>query len=276
MKVTSNGLDPRFHEIPCPVLRTLVKEQAISVGPEGQVDLAQLQKALRGIGVSDLVSKILAHGGSDASPVRPELLRDSGRKELDIYRLRGSSLDHLGDTRILRDPSVPFSQERLDALLSLSTDGKTLTTKDLALANKLNVGTEGGSFRAVGIGLAELGALLLVFGRRNQDGVKALQKDDIVALYRDSKLPDGFEAGNVGLMDVVGTIAKMAFQRTFSVGGRAMAGLEAATGKPRMLNESGVEGLKRGLCPAGMRPDVSAAVSARDIEELHQPVQTRS
>ncbi len=126
------GLDPRFREIPCPVLRTLANEQRIDVGPEGQVDMEQLKKALRGIGASELVSQVLVRGGHSASPVKPELLRDQGRKELDFFRLRGSTLDHKGDSQVLRDPNTTFSPERLAGLLALSSDGKTLTLADLS------------------------------------------------------------------------------------------------------------------------------------------------
>ncbi|MBI2372425.1 MAG: hypothetical protein HYV07_00365 [Deltaproteobacteria bacterium] len=270
MKVSTGALDPRFTQIPCPVLRTLVKEDRIQVGPEGQVDLGQLQKALRGIGASDLVSKLLAHGGSNAAPVKPELLRDASRPELDIYRLRGSSLDHAGDTRVLREPAQTFSQARLDALLSLSSDGKTLSVQDLALANKLNTSEEHAGLRATGLGIAELGALLLIFGKRDENGVKRLNKDDVVSLFRDSTLPEGFVPDRVGVLDVVGVMAKMTFHRQFTVGGRAVAGLEAATDKPRMLNETSLEGLRQAMCPAGMRPKASPAVSEAEVVALHQ------
>lgn len=267
--VGGNTLDPRFNQIPCPVLRTLVKEDAVKVGPQGQVDLDELKKALRGIGANDMVANILVKGGHGASPVKPELLRDASRPELDFYRLRGSSLDHAGDTRILRDPSKTFSPERLDALLALSSDGKTLSLADLALANKINVADEKGGVRDAVFGMAELGALLLVFGTRREDGVKALKKEDVVTLFRDNKLPEGFQAGDVGVMDVVGALAKMSFFRVFTTGGRALAGLEHATDKPRMLDQTSLEGLRTALCPAGMRPKASPAVSQAEVAQLH-------
>lgn len=267
MKVQGGALDPRFNQIPCPVLRTLVKEDLITVGPEGQVDLDQLKRAFKGLGVNDLVSNILASGGHGASPVKPELLMNAGRKELDIYRLRGSSLDHAGDTRILRDPGKPYSQERLDALLSLSSDGKTLTLADLAAANKQNVRDENGGFRDAAFGLAELGALLLVFGKRRDDGVKALKLEDVATLFRDHKIPEGFTPGDVGVLDVVGAVAKMTYHRIFTVSGRSQAGLDLATDKPRALEQSSLDGLRLALCPAGMKS--SPAVSQTEVASLH-------
>jgi hypothetical protein len=269
--VGGSALDPRFHQIPCPVLRTLVMEDAVQVGPDGQVDLDALKKALRGIGANELVATILARGGHGAVPVKPELLRDASRPELDFYRLRGSSLDHAGDTQILRDPSRAFSPERLDALLALSSDGATLTLADLAAANKVNVAAEQGGLRDTVFGLAELGALLLIFGKRRDDGVKALKNEDVIALFRDSRLPEGFTPGDVGVLDVVGALAKMAFSRTFNTGSRALSGLELATDKPRMVDQTSLEGLKSALCPAGMRPKASPAVSQGEVAQLHQP-----
>jgi hypothetical protein len=265
------GLDPRFREIPCPVLRTLANEQRIDVGPEGQVDMEQLKKALRGIGASELVSQVLVRGGHSAAPVKPELLRDQGKKELDFFRLRGSTLDHKGDSQVLRDPSTTFSPERLAGLLALSSDGKTLTLADLAAANKRFVAEEDGSLRDTVFGVAELAALLLVFGKRREDGVKALENEDVVSLFRDAKIPAGFEPGDVGLTDVVGAMAKMAFHRMFTTSGRAVAGLELATDKPRLLDQTSAEGLRSALCPAGMRPKASPATSQAEVAQLHAP-----
>lgn len=265
------ALDPRFNQIPCPVLRTLVKEDLITVGPQGQVDLEQLQRALRGIGASNLVSKFLAGGGVNASSVPPDLILGSGKKELDIYRLRGSDLDHTGDTRILRDPNRSYSPERLQALLDLSSDGKTITLEDLAASNKRNVAEEPGGLRATVLGMAELSALLLIFGKRNEQGVKALKKEDLVSLFRDNKLPEGFEANKVGVLDVVGALAKMAFQRTFTVGGRALQGLDNATGVQGNLQKTGADGLRLALCPAMNGSMKGGAVSEAEIAQLHAP-----
>ncbi len=151
----------------------------------------------------------------------------------------------------------------------MSKDGKTLTLEDLAAANKRDMRAEDAGLRDVFIGMAELAALLLVFGKRNDDGVKGLRLDDVVSLYRDSKLPEDFKPGNVGLMDVVGAMAKMAFHRQFTVGGRAQAGLDAATDKPKMLTETAFQGIRQATCPAGMRPQASPAVSDRDIAQIH-------
>lgn len=273
MKVGQQSLDPRFNQIPCPVLRTLVKEELIKVGPDGQVDLAELQRALKGVGASQLVSTFLVKGGHDASPVKPELLLNADRKELDIYRLRGSSLDHTGDTQILRNPDRAYSEEQLQAVLALSRDGKTITLEDLALANKLSVDAEPGGLRATVLGMAELAALLLVFGKRNDAGVKALKKEHLVSLYRDNLLPEGFEAGKVGVLDVVGALAKMAFQRMFTIGGRAQAALELATDKPRMLNETGIDGIRLAVCPAQMKAS-SPPVSQAEVAKLHEQQQS--
>ena len=270
MKVTQPLIQPRLQSIPCPTLRALANEGRIDVGPEGQVDLEQLNRAFKGLGLSNVVTKVLLEGGTGASSVHPTQILGQGKKELDIFRLRGSRLDHSGDTQILRNPENPggVDEARLEALLSLSSDGKSLTVQDLAVSNRRTTTEEGSGLRDTVIGMAELAALLLVFGKRNEQGTKGLLLEDVRGLYH-GRLPADFQPEPVGLMDVLGATAKLAWHRA-SASGRAQKGADLALDRQGPRSGPAAEGLRRGGGPAGVRTQATPPVSEPELLRMHQ------
>ncbi len=275
MKITKPVQDQRFHNIPCVMLKTLINEGLLEVGPNGEIDLDHVKDVMKLIGSSKVVAGVLANGGAKASPA--ELIGSSG-KALNIYGLRGSDLDHKSDTQIYRDPKKPggFDADRFVKLAEMSSDGERLTVKDLALANKLYGKEEDGSFRDIGLGMAELGALLMAIGTRGEDGVMGMDLNDVLGMYRDFKLPDHIkpnegQTNSIGLIGLVVTLAKMAFHRTFTVNGRAQAGFNQAVGRETALVGSSLEGIRKALCPAGGRPMVSPPANQPDLAALHDP-----
>lgn len=258
--------DPRAESIPCPVLRTLVNEDLLTPDKDGMVDVAQLKRALKEIGISAPVRALLAGGAKNNEA--GSFLASLRMNEFSLFKLAGSGLDHKADTQILRGG---FQQDRLDRLLSFSSDGESITIADLARAQKQQLAEEPTGARGTVLGVAELAAVLLVFGRPNDDGVKGLRKQDVVSLYRDAKFPEGWQPQDVGLMELVAAMAKLAYHQKTSTPGRAQAGLDKALGRPEMLEQSAVKGLKNAMCPVGMRPTkASPPVSTAEVVALHQ------
>jgi hypothetical protein len=248
------------------VLRTLVGESKLTPDKDGMVDVAQLKSALKGLGLSFAARQGLAFGAKQNEA--GSALRALSTSEFSLYKLANSNLDHLGDTQIMRGG---FNQQRLDRLLSFSSDGKSISVADLARAQKEQLAQEKTDGRGVVLGVAELAAVLMVFGKPDQDGVKSLRNEDVVSLYKDAKFPAGFEPSKVGLMELVATMAGLAYHQHFSTPGRAEAGLNKALGRSEMLDQSSVAGLKNALCPVGMKPRTATPpVSTDEVAALHR------
>lgn len=265
--------DPRAVGIPCPTLRTLVNEGLLTPDKDGFVKVEQLRSALKSIGVRGAVLEGLAFGARNNEA--GSFLKALRTNEISLYKLQGSDLNHKADTQILRGG---FDQARLDRLLSFSSDGKNITIQDLARAQKGQFEEEPPGGRGAVLGVAELAALLLVFGKENDDGVKALRKEDVVSLYRDAKLPEGFKPSEVGVLELVAAMAKLAYGHKSTTPGRAKAGLDKALGRSEMLDQTSTLGLKNAVCPfaGGGAKTKSPPVSAAEVVQLHQPKPDRA
>lgn len=257
--------DPRAESIPCPVLRTLVNEDKLTPNADGFVKIDQLRSALKDIGIRGAALQGLAFGAKNVEA--GSFLKALRTSEFSLYKLAGSDLDHAADTQVLRGG---FNQERLDRLLAFSSDGENLTLQDLSRAQKEQFQEEAPGGRGAALGVAELAAVLLVFGKKNAAGVKALRNEDVSSLYKDAKLPEGFAPEKVGALELVSATAKLAYHHHFSTPGRAQTGLDKALGRPEMLEQSAAQGLKNALCPAGMRPATETPpVSTAEVVALH-------
>lgn len=259
--------DPRAETIPCPVLRTLVNADMLTPDADGFVKIDQLKEALQGIGIRGAALQGLLFGARNVEA--GAFLKALRTDAFSLYKLKGSDLDHKADTQILRDG---FSQARLDRLLSFSGDGATLSVADLARAQKEQFAEEPPGGRGAVLGVAELAAVLLVFGKRDEDGVKRLRKEDVVSLFRDAKIPDGFEPEPVGALELIAAVAKMAYAHKTTTAGRAKAGLDKALGRSEMLDATSAKGLQNAMCPVGMRPSTKTPpVSLKEVCDVHAP-----
>lgn len=185
--------DDRADTIPCPVLRTLVNEGYLSVDQNGMVSIWQLRSALKKIGVGFLPRQALALAAKTAEATG--FLSGLAASEFNIYHLAGGSLDHTGDTQILRGG---YQQARMDRLKGYSSDGVTITLSDMARAQKDQVRDEPGE-KGHRVGGFELTALLTLFGHENADGELYLTLDELVTLYRDNKFPADWDRRGVGI-----------------------------------------------------------------------------
>jgi hypothetical protein len=251
--------DARASTIPCPMLSVLVMEDLIKPDRDGNVDLAQLKSAFEKVGFNRLQRVGLAHGGASA-------LEGDSNKAINLFRLMGSSLDHKGSLGPLQNGG--FNKQLLDDLKACSKDGKTLTLEDLSTAQELRMRAEGGGTRDKIIGRAEISALLLVFGKPNADGQKAISLKDITTIFQDNRLPADFKKQDVSTLRLVWNMAQMAFMQHTTAAGRADAGLKNALDTPRALDASSMKGLGA-MCPAGMRPKGGVGINPAELSTLH-------
>lgn len=253
--------DKKASGLPCPVLSTLVNEGLLTPDANGEVTLDQLKGALSSIGVDRTTQKILAEGGARAT----ESLE---RNVLNLLKLEGSDLDHAGSLGPLQDGG--FNQVFLDRMKAFSSDGKSLTLDDLAAAQKARLIEDDAGLRDSAIGWAEVSALFLVFGRPNANGVKALSLADADKLFKENRLPEGFEPKEVGLLSVAWNAMKLALKQNIgSAGARAEKGLRDATEGQQRVDMSSMKGLMA-LCPTGGQPKGGMGVAPVEVGQLHQ------
>lgn len=275
MKVAAGNADlaVRLREaqaasVPCPFMAAMTNEGRLPVGKDGMVDFDALRAALKQVGISFTLREVLVRG---TKSVETERLKQAGQlvkgmevNAFDITKLQHTSLMHTGDLGIRRGG---FHQERLDWLLSFSSDGKTLSLKDIAAAQKAAVKSDPG-FRGHAIGIAELSALTRLFGTKNAAGDKAMSKEALTSLFRDAKFPDGFKDGSVNAPGLLANLATIAFHQIFSTTGRSAAGLDKAIGRQGAVDQSGISGLGKAICPAGMRPQIPPATQ-KELQSAH-------
>lgn len=265
LKITQQQLQ----SIPCPNLRTLVNEGWLTPDKDGIVDLKQLDAALARLGVEGLPKKILVSGAESAThDVVASQLGDMATGKFNIFQLTHSKLDHAGDTRILRGG---FNKERLDWLVSFASNGR-LGMAELAKAEKEARNDEPTTLREKGLGVAELTALLKVYGTPDASGKKSISVDGIKSLYENAKFPDewrarlstdGVSPQKTGFLRLLGGIVDMAFRQIGTAAGRGRMGMDMATGKDPQVNQTSAMGLAAGICPAG--PPVAMARKQVDV-----------
>ncbi|HEY4002912.1 MAG TPA: hypothetical protein VGO93_28830 [Candidatus Xenobia bacterium] len=189
--------NPLADKIPCPALRTLANEGMIPVDANGEVQTTDLMKAFhQGLKIDTALTTLLVEGGkSTQTHGLGDLLKTH---TINLYALKDGPLMHNGDSGILRHG---YNEERMQELLACSGDGQNVTLSDLAHAQKGFLQRDPGE-RGHTFGTAELTALVTVFGRTNDAGEKFLSKDDLVGLFRDSKLPQGFKPEGVNALQL--------------------------------------------------------------------------
>jgi hypothetical protein len=278
MKTTARAPVPfrvpadKLAQIPCPNLRTLVKEGWLTPDKDGVVDVKQLDAALARLGVEGLPKTVLTKAAEGAThAVLAEQLGAQAGGKFNVFRLTGSNLDHAGDTRILRGG---FNAQRLDWLLSFAKDGR-LGMAEVSRAQKEARNDEPAGFTAKAIGVAELTALVKVYGTKDASGGKSISVDGVRNLYQNARFPDEWraqlEAGGVapnqtGLMRLLGGVVEMAFRQLGTPSGRARMGMDLALSRDPQLNQSSAMGLGAGICPAG--PPV--AMGKKQVDAAHQ------
>lgn len=253
-----------LQKIPCPNLRTLVNEGWLTPDKDGLVDLKQLDGALQKLGVTTVPRFALVTGAKNATKEAvAEQFGGMATGKFNIFRLTGSNLDHAGDTQILRGG---FNKDRLDWLLSYAKNGR-LGMAELARAQKDARNAEPSNFRDKALGVAELTALLGVYGTKDASGTKSISTAGLTDLYQNARFPTEWKAqlekaGGVesptrtSTFGLLKGVVDMAFRQIGTASGRAMMAMDTALGRDSQLNQSSAMGLGLAMCPAG--PPVAA------------------
>lgn len=180
--------DPSRLPIPCPVLGCLIVEGNVAFDPQQRVKVADVarsarQKARMSCPLAFLLTSVgpLANKASD-------YLNNQLHNRFRPYELRGGLLQHPDDTGILIGQG--FNQERWDAFVAHSSDGRTFTIEnlvDVVAANTLRDKTSKG----VPSAMAEMGAILHVFGYYDDQGVRRLDIATARDLFQRTRFPAG-------------------------------------------------------------------------------------
>jgi hypothetical protein len=256
---TSTRISPeKLQSIPCPNLRTLVNEGWLKPDDTGLVDLKDLDVVLNRLGFEALPRKVLANGAEKAThEAVAEQLGAQATGAFNIFRLTGSSLDHAGDTRVLRGG---FNAERLDWLVSFANEQGRLGIAEMARAQKEARTDEQTKLFDKVAGVAELTALVKVYGTPDVNGRKSISVDGVRSLYEHARFPeewrsrlqtDGTSPQRTGMARLIGGIVEMAFAQIGTAAGRARLGMGLSTGKDTPLANTSAMGLAQAMCPAG-------------------------
>ena len=252
----------RAGTMPCPMISILLMEDMLVPDAEGNVSVRDLKKALGEMGISALPK----HGLGTLSALALE--GSPFAKQVNIFDLFGSSIDHKGSLGALQDGG--WNQELHDQVKACSKDGKTLTLEDLSTAQLIRLEQDDAGFKDKMIGRAEITALLLVFGTPNADGVKSISLEDWDTIFKDNRIPDSWQKHTVWSGPLAWGMTKMAFMQNTTAAGRAEKGLRDGLEMPQTLGaDMALLGLGA-MCPAGMRPKGGVGVNEQEINALHQ------
>ena len=252
----------RAGTVPCPVISTLLMEDMLVPDADGTVSVSALKKALGELGISALPKHGL--GTLTASALSGSIFA----KEVNIFDLFGSSIDHKGSLGALQDGG--FNPELHDQVKACSSDGKTLTLEDIATAQLLRLEQDDAGFKDKMIGRAEISALILVFGTPNADGVKSISLEDWDSLFIQNNLPENWQKRTTSTVPLVWTMTKMAFMQNTTAAGRAEKGLRDGLELPQRIGaDMALAGLGA-MCPAGMRPKGGVGTNEQEVNALHQ------
>lgn len=248
----------KLQSIPCPNLRALVNEGWLKPDDTGLVDLKDLDAVLNRLGVESLPRKVLVNGAEKAThEAVAEQLGAQAAGKFNVFRLTGSSLDHAGDTRILRGG---FNKDRLDWLVSFANDQGRLGIAEMARAQKEARTDEKTKFFDKAVGVAELTALVKVYGTPDANGRKSISVDGVRSLYEQARFPDEWRARiqadgtspqRTSMARLIGGIVEMAFAQMGTAAGRARLGMGLSTGRDTPMSNTSAMGLANAMCPAG-------------------------
>jgi hypothetical protein len=259
------GGDAKASGLPCPMLSTLVNEGRLTPDKDGRVSVEQMKGALRSVGISPLMQQVLAHGGASASE------GSFFKKTINLLNLENGSLDHKGSLGPLQGGG--FNPEHLARLKSFSTNGTGVTIADLAAVQKLRLAEDGGGLRDKALGIVEIAAFVLIFGRTNAAGDKELSLADLDTIYKDNKLPADFNPKSVNAFNVTWMSMKLAVaQNSSSAAARAEKGLRGALEVPERIDATSMLSIGQ-MCPAGMRPKGGVGATGDDLAVTHQALQ---
>ena len=183
--------------IPCPFWKVMLNSGIVHPDAQGNISIDDMRTALSDVGAKTGLRETAILGVKNVlAPMMGVhgMLATMNMDHINVFDLRKSPLMHTGDSGILRDG---FNQQRLDRLLSFSSDGDRVTLADLAAANKDQVAKDPGDHGHT-LGTAEYTLLITAFGFQDENGDKYLSKQDLTTIYKDCKFPEGWEKRDWG------------------------------------------------------------------------------
>lgn len=262
-------------KIPCPNLRTLANEGWLKIDKDGYVDLGHLHTVLGRVGTAGLPQKVLVVGAQKATAdYVAKQLGDMATDRFNIFQLRDSNLDHPGDTRVLRKD---FDADRLNWMLSFANANQRIGNKEMAMIQKIAAQEEPTKLRDRILGVAELGALVAVYGTKDATGYRSISAEGVRSLYEKARFPEEWKSklvsttegpanpDKVGLFKLVGGLIEIAYRQATTTSGQARMGADLAFGRERRLDDSSAAGLKTSMCPfLGAKP-----APKKDTDQVH-------
>lgn len=205
----------------CPVLGSLVDEGSLKLDKDGNASLKEFNDLMvNRLGITapraavTVGTTVIGNHGADLGNIVV------GGK-INLNHLHGSFLDHQGrgDTGVLQGGK--FHEDKFQALVRHSSDGKSLSIKDFAKAINDQLKRDGGfATYAKGISedIFEMGALINTFGYKDEKGERRIDISTMRDLYQHRKLPPKDELMNraggekAGIVGHVVTMAKMGIE----------------------------------------------------------------
>ncbi|MCB9637701.1 MAG: hypothetical protein H6728_17740 [Myxococcales bacterium] len=233
-------------EIVCPVIRGIVDEGHLPIDAKGNAKISDLKEVFEDLGLSRNAAYVAAVGNSPG-----RILGNLWKGTFNVNQLRGGLLDHSGDSLILRNGH--FDPERFQALVSHSSDGKTMSMEDFRAAIRDNKQIDDASWIGSKISGVEFSLLLNVFGEKGPDGQKRVSIDDLRGLYEDKRLPGAKLGGPIQTAPEtpVATMASVARSLpSESPSGLARAGVDSAVQGSDLFGAGGLaaKGAGQGVC----------------------------
>jgi len=172
----------------CPVLGALVHSGRLKLEEDGRVGFDAVRQALLGIGLSRPLAGMLVALAPLSNDIR-EIRHNRRSRSFDPGRMVGSVADHAGDTGIIGQGW--FDSDRFDSMVAMSTDGESLTSRQMAAVIAVDQQRRPGLLAFMSF--IELGALMDVFGYRDREGTQRISITTLWSFYSDGCLPDGWE-----------------------------------------------------------------------------------
>jgi hypothetical protein len=164
----------------CPFISGLVHGQHLPMDTDGNARISSLKVIMPILGFSRWTAY--------AAGVANRLMNISGNLWFDRFNIldfRNGMIKHSCDSGILRHG---FNQEKFDVLVAYGHDGK-LTSANFNQAIEDRRKRENGTWIGARLSKLEFSILMTAFGTQREKGGAYIKSDDLLALYRDHKLP---------------------------------------------------------------------------------------
>ena len=204
----------KFNRILCPNLRVGVRMGLLNPDSDGWVTTEEVEAFLEYVGIKadSYIEKMLVYlGKTVTTETRPDYMN--------ITEFQDTMLDHGSSSGILNNVAG-FSEERLAYLKSLSSDGRTLTQADLAVAANcfFKHPAKCRSVKGTGIESLELSSLFAVYGTKKKDKAHFFTFEDVDNLWKFSRFPKGWQENRIwryGTWRAIKDMMCLVFKRIF-------------------------------------------------------------